>query len=260
LSFILDALRKAEQERSLGRAPDLQTIHTLPEPARRRFWPWLVSGVLLFNAVILMYLFTGFHPTDEPRVESLAATGPAASQPGETEPVINRTLNRERHPDATPVVPVEALEPKLTTPKLTTNESLMPITSPTLTSDDSSWSPLEMPGADTTALLPQTDLLPDAQDVSISPRTVEFAEQPLQTDLQVPPLRAMPAGFRSTLPELNLDVHVYSEHPQRRFVLINSRRYQQGEQLSEGPLLETITEDGVVLSFLDQRFSLNVQR
>ena len=57
-----------------------------------------------------------------------------------------------------------------------------------------------------------------------------------------------------------MDIHVYSDQPDKRFVLINSRRYREGEQLSEGPLVEAITREGAVLRYEGQRFLLSVQR
>ncbi|HHQ13771.1 MAG TPA: hypothetical protein ENK16_01970, partial [Chromatiales bacterium] len=34
-----------------------------------------------------------------------------------------------------------------------------------------------------------------------------------------------------TLPQLHLDIHVYSEQPQQRFVFVNMRKYREGERL-----------------------------
>jgi hypothetical protein len=41
--------------------------------------------------------------------------------------------------------------------------------------------------------------------------------------------------------------------------MINSKRYQEGDRLSEGPLLEAITSTGVVLRYQGQRFLLPVR-
>ena len=59
------------------------------------------------------------------------------------------------------------------------------------------------------------------------------------------------------IPMLNLDLHVYSEAPAGRFVVINSRKYKEGGQLSEGPTVESITKDGVILSNQGRRFTLS---
>lgn len=58
---------------------------------------------------------------------------------------------------------------------------------------------------------------------------------------------------------LRLDVHVYAEAPADRFVLINLQKYHEGEQLQEGPVLDAITPEGVVLSYRGERFVVRAQ-
>ena len=58
------------------------------------------------------------------------------------------------------------------------------------------------------------------------------------------------------LPELHLDVHVYATKPSDRFVYINMRKYHEGNTLQEGPVLERIRRDGVVLEYQGLRFVL----
>ena len=55
---------------------------------------------------------------------------------------------------------------------------------------------------------------------------------------------------------MHIDLHVYSANPQERFVFVNKRKYREGETLQEGPHVETITRDGVVLSQHGRRFIL----
>lgn len=58
------------------------------------------------------------------------------------------------------------------------------------------------------------------------------------------------------LPELHLDVHVYATKPAERFVYINMRKYHEGAALQEGPSVERIRRDGVVLNYQGLRFIL----
>jgi len=65
--------------------------------------------------------------------------------------------------------------------------------------------------------------------------------------------------FQQLSGSLRLDVHVFSDQPQKSFVLINMRKYRQGEKLQEGAQLDEITPEGVILSFSGQRFKLQAQ-
>lgn len=64
-----------------------------------------------------------------------------------------------------------------------------------------------------------------------------------------PRLRDMPAAYRAEFPPLTIDVHVYNENPQRRFVLINGHRYREGEALAEGPRIAQIVPEGIVFDW-----------
>jgi general secretion pathway protein B len=49
------------------------------------------------------------------------------------------------------------------------------------------------------------------------------------------------------LTELHLDIHVYSDTPDERFVFINMAKHREGSKLEEGPVVIEIRPDGVVL-------------
>ena len=76
----------------------------------------------------------------------------------------------------------------------------------------------------------------------------------------IPPLETLSASARRGIPALNLDIHVHSADPAQRFVVINGRRYREGERLGEGPVLESVTRDGAILRQDGQRFRLSVRR
>ena len=80
------------------------------------------------------------------------------------------------------------------------------------------------------------------------------AENPTTQSAATPQAFAAPmltlAQYRASggaLPELNLELHVYSPAAAERFVFINSSKYVEGQSLDEGPLVGAITEDGAVL-------------
>lgn len=64
------------------------------------------------------------------------------------------------------------------------------------------------------------------------------------------------ASGNLSLPDLNIDIHVYSEKPGDRFVFINMNQYRENATLAEGPLLREITMEGVVLEFAGATFLL----
>jgi len=71
-----------------------------------------------------------------------------------------------------------------------------------------------------------------------------------------PSILEVRASGLSNLPELHLDIHVYSAEPKDRFVFINMAKLHEGSQLAEGPVVSEITPDGVVLRHQGQLFLL----
>ncbi len=71
-----------------------------------------------------------------------------------------------------------------------------------------------------------------------------------------PTIYEVRASGSSNLPELHLDIHVYSAKPEDRFVFINMVKLREGSQLKEGPQVAEITPDGVILENQGQLFLL----
>ena len=58
------------------------------------------------------------------------------------------------------------------------------------------------------------------------------------------------------LAELHLDIHVYSEDPAGRFVFINMVKHREQSRIAEGPIVNEITPDGVILRYQGRNFLL----
>lgn len=62
--------------------------------------------------------------------------------------------------------------------------------------------------------------------------------------------------LQAGLPALHVDVHVWAERPADRFVLINLRRYREGDRIEEGAMIRHIVPEGVVLGYRGERYFL----
>ena len=58
------------------------------------------------------------------------------------------------------------------------------------------------------------------------------------------------------LPDMHLDIHVYSSEPEDRFVFVNMSKYKERATLDEGPVVREITPDGVILEHFGTKFLL----
>ena len=66
---------------------------------------------------------------------------------------------------------------------------------------------------------------------------------------QIPLVWELPANLQQKLSDLKINIHVYNDKPAQRFVIINMRKYREGDRLEpSGMQLERITRDGIVIN------------
>lgn len=221
MSFILDALRKSELERQRQSGPSIAEL-PIARDDRRMPLALLAIGVLLaVNAGVLLYFM--LRP-EKPVVAAIETTpAPVAAAPATAAPIASA-------PAATAPQPLPA--------------ELPPATDATLGDEGAPIAPA-MPDASPPPA-PDPTLLPGA---SVTYAPAPAADNP-------PSIDQLPAQATAGMPALSVDLHIYTDDPAKRAVFINGRRYQRGAVLAEGPTVEEITREGVVLSYHGQRFQL----
>jgi len=103
---------------------------------------------------------------------------------------------------------------------------------------------------------------------SFTPAVIDVAPQstgpvPAVASYQSPRITESYATFNDLraqgllqLPDMHLDIHVYSSDPKDRFVFVNMSKYKERATLDEGPVVMEITPDGVILEFRGTGFLL----
>jgi general secretion pathway protein B len=98
---------------------------------------------------------------------------------------------------------------------------------------------------------------PQTQSPQSPPDTEPAAPSSRQRVVDGPPsFEELRANGTLQLPDLHLDIHVFSATPAERFVFINMSKYRENSSLVEGPRIQEITPEGVVLEYLGTRFLL----
>lgn len=255
MSYILDALKKAERERRLGKIPGLENapgLHT--SGYRRSRWTYVIAGALVLNAALLGVLYLYWRDqTLAPAIETNTVQRSGQQGLAETEFAVSSDLSE----------PEQDLVPQAATTPLATArvDSEIPAASPTGEATPAT-TPAEPPvSVPVEPALPEPVTAPGTEKleppIEFEPTTPKPQGFTLTPPAEIAPLLAdMPDSFRQSLRPVTLTVHVFSETPEQRFVFINDRRYQEGQKLVEGPVVETIQPTGVVLSHQGQRFML----
>lgn len=100
-------------------------------------------------------------------------------------------------------------------------------------------------GSATIKTIPSPPIPPVAQ--SSSPTRTSVAPplpEPSATDLKM-----MPDSYRAKFPQITVQVHVYDPDPTQSWVMINGRRYRQGDSLPQGPKIDQIVPQGIVFDW-----------
>jgi general secretion pathway protein B len=227
MSFILDALKKSEMERQRQSLPGLMDTRASQRRSRLPFWALGLGLLLLVNLSVLTFMLWHRIPpaTHAPRpAEALPAHDVAP-------PATNHFSPLDNAPVYAPEIPVATADrPSAAAPSARSG------------SVDKS-----------DATTGSTERAPHHADAAPAP-----VDEDARSDNQevLPTISEISLSGTQTLPELHLDVHVYATKPAERFVYINMRKYHEGATLQEGPVLERIRRDGVVLNFQGLRFIL----
>ena len=74
MSYILDALKKSEQERGTGAIPGVQTIHSssLNYNNQKTYWPYILIAAVLLNLVAILYFV--FNKEDQTPADLIVST------------------------------------------------------------------------------------------------------------------------------------------------------------------------------------------
>ena len=159
-------------------------------------------------------------------------------------------LTRNSAPAAAPVKPVETRAVAASKPAAVPDH-FSPLDSAPVYAPE-----IPVPAAEEPAAAPRVFAQRSAPHPLRRPDPVLVDEAPADNEELLPSISELNLTGSQALPELHLDVHVFATKPADRFVYINMRKYHEGNTLQEGPVLERIRRDGVVLEYQGLRFVL----
>jgi general secretion pathway protein B len=73
---------------------------------------------------------------------------------------------------------------------------------------------------------------------------------------KIPFLHELPAEFRHTVPDLKINVFVYSGQAAERFVMIDMAKYTVGQRIKDSLELKEIRPDSLVVEYNNQTFRI----
>jgi general secretion pathway protein B len=259
MSYVLDALRRAEAERARGAVPGLNAQPlaapaAAPPPRGPVPWP-LLSGV----GIVVLALGTGVawwtaRPTGGSGPVAQAPTlAPAAPAPVAPAPIA-AAVPTAPAPAASvppPVVAAPAAPAPAAPAALPAAPPVKPAPAPVVQAQAPAAQPRAPATASATASL-------QAKSASAAPRRAPEPTQapapPQAVSERIPPLAELPDALRRDLPALRFGGAMDSPQPAARMLIINGQVFREGDALAPGLTLQTIRLRSAVFEFRGQRF------
>lgn len=270
MSYILDALRKAEKERQRGTVPTLSSIqHIPPKQKNRSLWPYIIVIVLLITSGVLFFWLS---PWKSKEITIVAKTKTTFEDTQKTQTVASSTefSDSQSHIIIKSGNHKEKVSPEVKASEEDTLIDLNPI--------DISPNPLKTVQQKQTPPFNNTDQkektsifdtgkssepLPSAVQKPKEPTTSDDSSIPASTNTvltnRIYTLQTLPASVKETLPPIHISVFVYSDDPNSRIVNINGQSVREGQDLVDGLTVEEIVPDGVILNYETYRFHVGIK-
>jgi general secretion pathway protein B len=285
MSYILEALKKAEAERGAGRpaAAVLAPPPGVAPEARHRGWP-IAGGLVVvatMGAAVLLFTLPSRHqppparltgqpelrvaPPPPASVSAVESRPAAAPSPRETPEVAPPPRPLPPAPMAADAGAPHATAARPASPHLLERERRPPTAPPqVVTSTAPARQRPPVPETATDATSPTVESSgARAAERSVAPEPAAPPRPPATASLPSAAPRPgaattpAPAPTRApNAPKLKLEVLFYSDVAEQRMVFINGRKYREGDAIDGSLRVEQITEEGAVIARDGTRFLL----
>jgi general secretion pathway protein B len=251
MSYILDALKKVEQNREQEESPGAVSFSSPPvvSAKKRAFWPYVLTGALVLNvAFFTVWMWMAGRPVEvkapSPEAKKFyappdAAMGPQISSKAPANEVVRRPADKSL---PRPGVETKPIAEKETAVKETTAKEAR---GPAIARKEEQSSSDDFSKKAIAAEVPPVKETQRERSQAIAGRLYTIGE--------------LPSDIRHNLPEFRISGHAYSADARTRVVRINEKILQEGQDLSAGLRLEEIIPDGVILAYQGFRIRVNLK-
>jgi len=219
MSYILEALRKSEQERNADKVPDLTTSHThIHKEKKNNYLWWIIAAVIVIANGL--YLFNKMTKDSSPEVVSQPIV--ESEQKRVLDKPVAETVSEKQHVENSP----NAIQPE-TNPNTGTNA---------IAKESSD---INLPAS-------------EQQNQFVTTKPMVQNTAPIDSKM-LPDITTLSYNVQQQLPEMEYTTHIHVKEG-GSFIIINGRSFGEGQQITQGLTIVQIHSDGIILDFKGRRF------
>ena len=265
MSYILDALRRAEAERGRGAVPGIHTPAVpvpgaMPVAGRSAISPVLVAVAVVAVAAVAAGGTWWFLQRPVPAGAVVVAAAPATSAAvAPSMPTVASTAPPAAvaSPEPAPAVAPAVTPPPAPAPRAAAPQRERPAPSPSVVPRSSAADP-ERPRPAAPAPRERTPAAPAPRAADLAAANPAPAAAPAATGT-VFAQADLPEAVRAQLPSLKISGVTYSSNPVYRMAIVNGQVLHEGDPAGPGLLLEKIEPGRTIWSFKGYRYGLASQ-
>lgn len=279
MSILLDALKKSEEQRQLGKAPNIHgdpggALGLAPGPAR-----WVPVAMIALSVGLMSWM--GWQQLRAPEETSSQATPKEMAQQAEAGGMPQTAAPAARRAPAASLVaaprrtPVESLPggssssrgPRAVAGANTSastdagrqaGQSVRNFQAAPANASEGDSVDAAGPGRGSAVASASTESgstgTPGLSGEVSRPAMSQQESEPAPAALEPISYWQLPQNVRDDMPELKITVLVFAENPEDRFLLINGQRVVEKDEIPGGVVLDEIRRDGAVFEFRKYRF------
>jgi len=275
MSYILDALKKADKERKRGTVPNLSTVQE-PTPHKSKknsLWPYILILALLINAGILILWLSPW----ESKEATIVAKSPVVVTHEPLSTVSSHEFSDIQSHSAIKSIQSEKAAPSgindseekappdlqaTVTPKKSFDTQQQKQTIPMHTAQkdevpDESSKGIQTRESSSTTSTDESSMA--TTETTTSDQQQSSTTTPSGLRIRLHDLESLPSSIKENIPDINISVFVYSDDPASRVVKINGQTIREGQELADGLKVEKIVPNGVIFNYEDYRFRVGIR-
>lgn len=235
MSFILNALRKSEEERQSTQPENLRDrIQERPKNTKKKSTLWLII-LFLTNLVLLFYFVWVFILKVEPAInnespEKTTEIKKIIDHAIAIKPTAIKTTDLQNKTNIENISIKTRANPKINEPQISITQLV-----------ENKKRPLQ----------------PIKEAVAVAKTTVQ-SKQPSKNSstTSIPFLSDLSPKFRRSVPDILINVFIYVEKEEKRLIMINTKTYRVGQEISKNMKLKEIRKKSIVVKYKNKTFQI----